>query len=125
MNQTKLDMRPNAQSHDSVSSWQSLSDAYMKREQMREVCCTLLFRLKPEDTAVRKAESPAQTWCVAVAVLGLVDAAHGHTIVLIHLQGPAHAQHFCLFTLETAARFTISTVYTCVKAEVRMHAINE
>ena len=119
MNQIKLDMRPSAQSHDSVSSWQSLSDVYTKGEQMREVCCTLLFRLKPEDAAVRKAESPTQTWCVAAAVLGLVDAAHGHTIVLIHLQGPVRQQHFCLFTLETAAKFTISTPYTCVKGRGR------
>ena len=86
---------------------------------MREVCCTLLFGLKPEDAAVRKAESPTQTWRVAAAVLGLVNAAHWHTVVLIDLQCPARPQHFCPFTLETAARFTISTVYTCVKGRGR------
>ena len=47
MNQIKLDMRPNAQSHDSVSSWQSLSDVYTKGEQMREVCLSLIHISEP------------------------------------------------------------------------------
>ena len=85
------------ESYGTVTSWQFcvFTIATLLQKEKNKACCTLLLALKPEDTALRKAQRTTQTWCVAVAVLGLVNLAHCHPVVVINLQGPEDPNISC------------------------------